>query len=159
MYNLQLDYERHPLIRSASIDDLEIIMKLNDELGEYKWTRQHYENALSCQMSIDLFIIAEEVIGVIVYAIAFRELKILSLTIAKNYQRKHIGSTFLFNTLNRSRQIEGVIYATLDVCISNLAAINLYHRFGFRVLCTRKNYYGDISSKDGYLMQLKLSEF
>ncbi|MDD3266730.1 MAG: GNAT family N-acetyltransferase, partial [Burkholderiales bacterium] len=134
------------------------IMRLNDELDEDKWSQEQYERVLECELSIDLYIIDEEVVGFIVYAISFDELKILSFVIAKCYQRRYIGSKLMFHTLNKSRQIEGVIYAMLDVCVFNSSAINLYHQFGFRILCIREDYYNDRFTRDGYLMQLKLSK-
>ena len=39
---------------------------------------------------------------------------------------------------------------TLEVRVSNMIAINLYKKYGFREVATRKYYYGD---EDGILME------
>ena len=43
-----------------------------------------------------------------------------------------------------------VVNITLEVRVSNLVAINLYKKFGFREVALRKFYYGD---EDGILME------
>ena len=43
-----------------------------------------------------------------------------------------------------------VINITLEVRVSNIPAINLYKKFGFREVALRKYYYGD---EDGILME------
>lgn len=146
-------------VRAASIDDIEAIMDLNNELEFDKWSIEQYKLALEHQLGFDLCVIDNLVVGVVIYSQCFDELKILLLIVAKNFQKQYIASTLLYNTINTCQKLNDISYVMLDVCISNLAAVSLYHKFGFRILCVRSGYYEDGFIRDGYLMQLKLSDF
>ena len=45
----------------------------------------------------------------------------------------------------------GALRATLEVRISNSAAIALYHKYGFEIVSRRKRYYVD-NNEDAYIM-------
>ena len=75
------------------------------------------------------------------------------LGIHPNYQRQGLGQLLLLYLLQDAiaRQLE---WATLEVNATNLAAINLYQKYGFLVAGTRKNYYQP-SGDDALVLWLK----
>ena len=65
------------------------------------------------------------------------EIQILNIAVRKSARNKKIGSLLLKEAL----ACENIDLATLEVRESNLAAINLYKKFGFKTDGVRKNYY------------------
>jgi ribosomal-protein-alanine N-acetyltransferase len=70
------------------------------------------------------------------------EAHITTLAIDPDYHRRHLGQLMLAQLMvaARTRQLT---HATLEVRISNRAAIKLYEKFGFQVAGQRKKYYQD----------------
>ena len=68
------------------------------------------------------------------------EAHITLLAIASKYRRQGLGQLLLLTLLHDAvaRQLE---WATLEVNINNNKAIDLYQKFGFEVVGTRKGYY------------------
>jgi [ribosomal protein S18]-alanine N-acetyltransferase len=68
------------------------------------------------------------------------EAHITLLGIHPDYRRQGLGQLLLFTLLEDAiaRRLE---WATLEVNEHNLAAINLYQKYGFQIAGSRKNYY------------------
>ena len=60
-------------------------------------------------------------------------------------------ATRLFRLAEQEMEEKGVAKCTLQVAVSNTAAIRLYHQLGFRKARTLHGYYG--GREDGYLME------
>ena len=56
----------------------------------------------------------------------------------------------MLSLLDESTKL-GALRATLEVRVSNSAAIALYHKYGFEIVSRRKRYYVD-NNEDAYLM-------
>jgi len=91
-------------------------------------------------------------IGVLSYSLLYDRMEIDNFYVNEEYRRNGIGSklmTYLDSVANRN----DVINITLEVRVSNEAAINLYKKYGFVEVALRKYYYGD---EDGILMEKKV---
>lgn len=68
------------------------------------------------------------------------EAHITLLAIAPKYRRQGLGQLLLLTLLKDAiaRQLQ---WATLEVNVNNIKAIDLYQKFGFKVVGTRKKYY------------------
>ena len=82
------------------------------------------------------------IIGFFIFYNVLDEMHILDITVAKEIQSKGIGSLMLDRIIgiNTGR---GIKYFFLEVRTSNLKAVNLYKKFGFKIFMLRKNYYED----------------
>ena len=67
---------------------------------------------------------------------------ILDITVSKEMQYKGIGSLMLSTVIKKNSEA-GIKHFFLEVRTSNIAAINLYKKFGFKIFMLRKNYYED----------------
>lgn len=85
-------------------------------------------------------IINSKVVGYTVFWKFGDEIHIGNLAVKKEYRRRGIGSLLLQKVLEFARELKST-YVTLEVRQSNYAAINLYKRFGFKVIGVRKGYY------------------
>lgn len=72
------------------------------------------------------------------------EAHIILLMVHPNYQSRGLGSFILQQLLGQAVQ-QQLERATLEVKASNLAAISLYQKYGFKVAGTRKGYYQETS--------------
>lgn len=77
---------------------------------------------------------------------SYDEIDIVNIVVEEEQQGLKIG-TALLNVLFKT--FNDVIKYNLEVKSSNFKAINLYKKFGFIVVNTRKKYY---ENEDGYLM-------
>lgn len=87
--------------------------------------------------------------GVLVYELIYDRIEIDYIIVDENYRKKSISSK-LIEYLIENNSVENI---TLEVSKNNIAAINLYKKYGFEVVAVRKNYYKD---QDGLLMLKKL---
>jgi len=109
--------------------------------------RESFSDAWSEGMFTELFAnkfthgyIAEnssEILGFILFYNIAPEIQILNIAVRESARNQNIGSLLLKKALT----CEHINLVTLEVRESNLAAINLYKKFGFKTDSIRKNYY------------------
>ena len=78
------------------------------------------------------------------------EAHIATIAVHPNYRRMGIGKKLLSTALQEAIQ-RGAKMATLEVRAGNLAAANMYTRFGFKVAGRRPRYYHD-TQEDAIIM-------
>lgn len=78
------------------------------------------------------------------------EAHITTIAVDKNHQRKHIAECLIVKMLDDCYN-NFVKYITLEVRVSNIPAIKLYEKYGFKSLGTRKGYYQD-NNEDALIM-------
>lgn len=83
---------------------------------------------------------------------------IMNMCIAPSYRRHGLGRRILLHLLQVARQRHAT-HAWLEVRPSNLPAISLYRRTGFRKIQIRKNYYRTpLGREDAVVMVRRLEE-
>jgi len=82
-----------------------------------------------------------------------KEARILIFVIDREHRGKGIGTEIMETFLERCKG-KGIKRVRLEVKTTNKNAIELYKRFGFRIVDTLNKYYRD--GNDGYLMYLDL---
>lgn len=93
------------------------------------------------------------VVGMIVMWQVLDEAHIGTFAIHPAFRRRGIGSQLLAKSLLEVYEM-GVRQCYLEVRRSNLAAQNLYQKFGFKVTSVRKGYYRD-NGEDALIMTLE----
>jgi len=81
---------------------------------------------------------------------------ITNVAVHPDYRRMHLGS-ILVDMLIAQTRLEGLKRFTLEVRVSNQAAIALYEKFGFVSAGIRKGYYED-NNEDAMIMWLEAEE-
>ena len=87
----------------------------------------------------------DEVVGYIDYLLTFNSATIMQICVDQKYRRKHIAS-LLLEEMENSFPKEGenrVDFVTLEVRKSNIAAQELYKKFNYELVTTKRNYYED----------------
>lgn len=91
----------------------------------------------------------DKVIGYLKYLIMYDKMEIENIFVEEEYRNNGIGTKLMSYLVYKAIEYK-CINITLEVRKSNLVAINLYKKFGFREVALRKFYYGD---EDAILME------
>ncbi|QIW23092.1 ribosomal-protein-alanine N-acetyltransferase [Sulfolobus sp. S-194] len=154
-------------IRNARLTDVDQIIKINrlalPENYPYYFFVEHlkeYEAAFFVAESDD------EVVGYIMPRIewGFSNLKqlptlvkkghVVSIAVLEQYRRLGIGTALLQASMKAMKEVYNAEEVYLEVRVSNLPAINLYRKLGFKEVKVLRHYYAD--GEDAYLMAAPL---
>ena len=94
----------------------------------------------------------KEILGAISYSVIYERAEINYIAVSLDCRKNVIASKLLEYAINDMIK-SGVCSVSLEVESDNIAAINLYLKYGFIKKAIRKNYYGN---NDGYLMVREL---
>lgn len=137
--------------------DLEEIIKIEEELYHKPWKIEDFMYELHNNPYAYYLKMqdkeSKEIMGYIGFWIKFDQAEITKVSIAKKYQG-HKLSKILMEDCERRVKLAQCINITLEVRVSNIVAISLYTKCGFKIVATRKKYYEN--GEDAYLM---LKEF
>ena len=78
------------------------------------------------------------------------ETHICTIAVHPQWRGNGLGDLLMLSLLDESMRL-GALRATLEVRVSNSAAIALYHKYGFEIVSRRRRYYVD-NNEDAYLM-------
>ena len=129
--------------RKMTVKDVDAVAEIEFASFNLPWTLEDfwYETVRKDSESI-----VGEIDGKIVaYAcawISFGDADVANIAVEKNYRGQGIGSK-LFAEIIRRIKLRDVHGVTLEVRVSNTAAIRLYEKFGLRGVGVRKGYYED----------------
>ncbi|MDP2847920.1 MAG: ribosomal protein S18-alanine N-acetyltransferase [Humidesulfovibrio sp.] len=138
------------------VDDIAGVMDLERMCFRTRWTREQFLLGLD-RRAFRILGIHER--GVLVAYVAFsliaQEMEIMNIATHPFYRRKGLARRLLAEVLNICR-CENALQGFLEVRRSNVGAIDLYEKFGFIQVGTRKNYYPD-NNEDALLYRLDFS--
>ena len=129
--------------RKMTMDDVETVATIEFESFSLPWTLEDfwYETIRKDSISI----VAELDGQIVAYAcvwISFDEADVANIAVDEKFRGLGIG-TKLFAEIIRQVKLRGVNAITLEVRVSNTAAIKLYENFGLKSVGRRKGYYED----------------
>lgn len=131
------------IFRKMTVDDIDAVAEIEFNSFKLPWTLEDfwYETLRKDAESI----VAEIDGKVVAYAcvwISFEEADLANIAVEKNFRRQGIGKKLLAEIIRRL-QLRGINGLTLEVRVSNIAAIKLYEKFGLKGVGVRKGYYED----------------
>lgn len=120
--------------------------------GDHHWSRESFFNELSNDLA-KYYCAFDEGGKLIGYAGSWHileEAHLTNIAVSPDFRRKKVAESLLSRVIDDCRA-EGVKYITLEVRVSNTPAINLYEKYGFKSLGTRKGYYQN-NNEDALIM-------
>ncbi|MBP3920962.1 MAG: GNAT family N-acetyltransferase [Bacilli bacterium] len=96
-----------------------------------------------------LYIIDNLPCGLISFSVIYDRIELNYIWVDNKFRNKGIASKMMDYMCN----IKKIINITLEVRVDNIAAINLYKKYGFKIVATRKKYYGNT---DAFLMMKEM---
>lgn len=133
------------MFRKASIDDIPYINKILVEFNQPKISN-----------IVSEYIIYDNNIGIINYNIVGTEVEIYYLYVEKEYRNNNIGGQLLTAMIDECIKKE-CTDIFLEVRESNVAAINLYKKYGFIEISKRLNYYNN-PKENAIILNKKLGD-
>ncbi len=136
------------MIRLANVQDISVIYELGSILHENYRKVNNLEKMMQ-EPYFKIFVALDKnmVVGFLSITEFYETVDIIDLFVLEKYRGRHFGS-LLINYMIGSIS-EEVSLITLEVDVHNKAAIALYEKFDFEIMCKRPFYYG---IEDAYLM-------
>lgn len=133
--------------------DIDGVVEIEEEsYGEHHWSKESFYNELSNELAF-YYCAFDEAGTLIGYAGAWQiieEVHITNISVKPAFRRRKVGEALLHRLIETCYE-NMVKYITLEVRVSNKKAINLYEKYGFKSLGTRKEYYQD-NNEDALIM-------
>jgi len=143
------------MIRRMTVEDISRVSEIEANIFTSAWSEADFiyeitENPFGC------YFVWEEVGQIAGYLglwILYEQAQITTLGIAKEFRRRGIAHALLAQGIAHAFE-KGVTTISLEVRISNSAAITLYTKVGFCIAGRREDYYQD-NHEDAHLMILE----
>lgn len=138
-------------ITRATLDDAEEMIEIENICFKYPWPAFAFMAELMFDDSL-FYALREEsgkMIGFCGLRIIAGEGNIMNICVHPEYRKRGLGEALLTFLMQEGRN-EGADSYTLEVRVSNEAAIALYEKLGFVSEGRRKKYYDD--GEDAYIM-------
>ena len=142
-------------IRSASADDVEAIVEIENGTNQIPWTKAQFVSSMEVGHYSLVLQEDEEIIGFAIFLPIIPESHLLNFAIDPTHQGKGLGDKLLQQVILQNKNI-GVQVISLEVRVSNQPAINLYEKRGFTRDAIRSDYYSGPPKEDALLMSLKI---
>ncbi|HEY7604809.1 MAG TPA: ribosomal protein S18-alanine N-acetyltransferase [Gaiellaceae bacterium] len=138
-------------IRPLQLRDLTAIEEIERNAYPTPWSRSMFAGELSKPSSICLGAFEEEsLLGYLITSRYVDAWHVMNVAVAPNRQRQGVASTLLGRLFELTASDDRRGY-TLEVRVSNAAAIALYERVGFEPRGVRRGYYTD-NREDALIM-------
>jgi len=144
-------------IRTMTVEDIPAILAIDKASFTVPWSREIYEQELTNNDYAQYFVVEsdKEIIGYIGLWVILEDAQVTNIAILPKYRGYKIGEKLFGFSLQYLMQ-ENVERLSLEVRESNIAAQNLYKKFGLVSGGIRKNYYKD-NGEDALLMWVNLT--
>lgn len=140
------------MIRDYNKNDNEFINKIGLQIKENFITNYDVEKIDEYDwMHFLLYEEDNKVLGFILFALNFDNIDIYAIAVDVDHKREGIG-TQLLTYVKENFNINTI---TIEVRKKNIAAVEFYKKFGFKIINTRKNYY---ENDDALVMQYDISK-
>ncbi|MBQ7450347.1 ribosomal protein S18-alanine N-acetyltransferase [bacterium] len=138
-------------MEAADIDAIFEIEK--SAYGEHHWSKESFFNEL--QNNIGYYLVAYEpttktIVGYLGSWMIVDECHITNVAVDLRLRRQKIAEQLIVALINHCYE-QFIKYITLEVRVSNIPAIALYEKFGFKSIGVRKKYYQD-NNEDALIM-------
>lgn len=122
-------------------EHLDQVMEIEKKSFSDPWNKSFFSQDIDNQSALPLVAKADDkIIGYVCLWKILDEIQISNIAVCPERRRRGIGEEMMQRILKMTKE-QDYRRISLDVRISNKAAINLYQKFGFREAGRRKNYY------------------
>lgn len=129
------------ILEKMKEQDLHQVMEIEKKSFSDPWNRSFFSQDIDNQSALPLVAKADDkIIGYVCLWKILDEIQISNIAVSPERRRRGIGEEMMQRVLKMAKE-EDYRRISLDVRISNKAAISLYEKFGFREAGRRKNYY------------------
>lgn len=140
------------VIRPMKIEDISVVEEIEKEIFSTPWSTEAFIYELTKNPFSQMLVLEKEavIIGYISFWLLGDQTQIATLGITKKEQGKGYAKELMEACIQATKEKE-YPRISLEVRVSNIAAIRLYTSFGFQIVSRRKQYYTD-TGEDAYMM-------
>ena len=144
------------MIRLMREEDLADVIKLEQDSFTSCWNEEAFRYELHENPFSHAFVAEKDgkIIGYIVYWITFETAQLCKIAVSLSQRRMGVAAS-LMKLMMDDAEKQQCEFVTLEVRVSNAAAISLYESFGFIQAGIRKAYYQD-NGEDAYIYACSL---
>ena len=139
-------------IRKMKVDDLDEVTYLEQILFSSPWTKEDFIYEINTNPFGHYVVIENEkqIVGYLGMWLMGDQSQITTIGVNQEMQGQGYGSQLMQYAIDLTcqRKYHNI---NLEVRVSNMGAIHLYEKYGFKNVALRKNYYED-THEDAYLM-------
>ena len=130
------------MLRPMTMADLDAVCAIEEQCFSVPWSRESMEKELIGNDQAHYLVaeIDEKVVGYAGFWQVLDEGHIMNIAVAPEVRGQGLGEELMRAMLQQGAQL-GIIYWTLEVRVSNIAAIKLYEKVGFTSAGIRPGYY------------------
>ena len=144
--------ESNLIVRWMKTGDVSEVNNIEQETFPSPWTRESFLYRLNERdYNISLVVLVER--NLVAYAVSYivyDELHFSNLAVKMNYRRHKIAEILLSTSMQLGKE-KHCRWVHLEVRRNNKSAIQLYQKFGFKIVGVRKDYYKE-ENEDALLM-------
>ena len=141
-------------IRKMTLDDIEQVIAIDRVSFSLPWPERSFRFELTDNPASRCWVaeVDGKIVGLIVVWLIVDEVHVATIATHPEFRRQGIAKNLLAHALQHMSS-EGAQSSFLEVRASNLAAQDLYRKFGFEESGVRRRYYRD-NDEDAILMTL-----
>lgn len=144
------------VIREMHLEDINRIILIEREIFLFPWSVVNFADSINAGYHCRVIEQEDTLIGYGIMMMGPDEAHILTLGISAQWQHQGWGGGLLKHLIYLAKQ-SNAFSVILDVRESNISAINLYRRLGFKQIAIRKGYYPAMCGReDALVMRLDL---
>jgi [ribosomal protein S18]-alanine N-acetyltransferase len=142
-------------IRKMTVEDIPVVVQLDQISFSLPWPERSFRFEVTDNPASRCWVaeVDGRLVGMVVAWLLVDEVHIATLATHPDYRRQGIASVLLSHILLKGIE-QGARSSFLEVRESNLAAQEMYRKFGYEAMGRRKRYYRD-NDEDAILMILK----
>jgi len=142
------------LIRKMTLDDIEQVIAIDRVSFSLPWPERSFRFELTDNPASRCWVaeVDGKIVGMIVVWLIVDEVHVATIATHPEFRQQGIAKNLLAHALQHL-STEGAQSSFLEVRASNLAAQDLYRKFGFEESGVRRRYYRD-NDEDAILMTL-----
>ncbi len=131
-------------IAKMRVEDIPDVLRVEALCFSTPWPRNAFQNELTENKLAHYFVgrVNDEVVAYGGLWVILEDAHITTVAVHPSYQRQQYGERILVCLLDEAVE-RGACWVTLEVRESNTGAQNLYKKYGFTVVNTRRGYYSD----------------
>ncbi len=135
--------ERFDIVRMTAADIAEVT-RIERASFTTTWPADAFYNELTTNKLAHYFVgrIGERIVGYGGIWVIFEDSHITTIAVDAEFRGRKFGEILLLHLLDEAIE-RGATWMTLEVRESNVAAQQLYRKYGFTTVTTRKGYYSD----------------
>lgn len=144
------------MIRKMEIKDADSVYRIENQAFFEPWSKKSLIKDLESNSFLSHYVYEYEgkIVGFYIASHVLDEVEIFTIAVDSAYRNMGIGKAMLDHLIDISKKRnDKEIY--LEVSTKNIAAINLYRKFDFKIIGIRKNYYQKLG-EDAYNMVKEL---